>query len=446
MAIADLSYQSGSRAIIAVPIKPTSPYIIEHYETVFSYFDAFTAPTRTQWSGNDLHPYSFEWGVSNLEFDPDEFFPLIRYSELHRQFSIDPWGYLFAHEVHTLQVNSDNPRFTNVDRLWQSIQIQLPPGSEFLRVYDSVTNLTSQIETPATSSDPGTINVDFQYHLQEGDSYTFFFEYRIPLDHNQLVLQTGQLLFLDLYLEYPFLIEKQTTEFLLPTGSWLQGVPLGAITSISPTGQYQVSIRANNVTSITQAEVNLNYVYPLSPAFSRPLTLFLIVGIFCLGYVLVRRVPFFREEAEEIVAAAEVDPAILSEFCALYGEKIALLLQSERLERNMLQGKISKPRYRKEKKNFERKLRTLDKELAGRSQPLIEAGGKYESSVRQLELMEAERVSAIEALRALEQRYRQKRITASVYRKLQKDLQKRRDKAVGRMDRILLTLREEIAE
>lgn len=446
MAITGLTSQTGEKAKIAVPVKPTSPYFIQSYETRFTYVEVFTAPTRTLWSGSDLHPFSFEWGISNLEFDSAEFFPLITYSELHRQFSIDPWGYLFAHEEHTLQVNSDNPRFSNVDRVWQSIQLLLPPGSQFLRVYDSVTNLSSQIETPASIFDPGIINVNFQYHLEKGDTYTFYFEYRIPLDHNQLVLQTGQLLFLDLYLEYPFLIEQQTTEFLLPIGSWLQGVPLGAMTSISPTGQYLVSIRANNVTSITQSEVRLNYVYPLSQAFIRPVVLFLLVGIFCLGYVIVRHVPFFREEEEEIVVAAEVDPAILSEFCALYGEKIALLLQSERLEKTMLQGKISKPRYRKEKKSFEKKLRALDQELASRSQSLIDAGGKYESSVRQLELMEAERVSAIEALHALEQRYRQKRITASVYQKLQKDLEKRRDKAVGRMDRILLSLREEIAE
>jgi hypothetical protein len=446
MAIAGLTYQEGEIAEIAVPTIPTSPYLIQRYETRFTYFEALTAPTRTLWEGNNVHPYSFEWGTSTLEFDPDEFFPQITYLELHRQFSIDPWGYLFVHEAHTLQVESDNPRFTNRDRLWQSIQLQLPRGSEFLRVYDRMANLSSQIVTFANVSHPGTINVDFQYHLGVGDIYTIYYEYRIPLDYNQLVLQTGQFLFFDLYLEYPFLIEQQTTEVILPVGSWLQDVPIGATAAISPTGQYMVTIKAINVTSITRSEVNLSYVYPIPPALARPLVLFLLVGLFCLGYIVVRRIPFFRDEEEEILAAAEVDPAILSEFCALYGEKIALLLQSERLERTMLQGKVSKPRYRKEKKNFERKLRALDRDLAGRSQPLIEAGGKYESSVRQLELLEAERVSAIEALHALEQRYRQKRITASVYQKLQKDLQKRRDKAVGRMDRILLALREELVE
>ena len=178
----------------------------------------------------------------------------------------------------------------------------------------------------------------------------------------------------------------------------------------------------------------------------RPFLFFIIVALICLMYIVFRRVPIFREEEDVISPLAEIDLTVLGEFCSLYGEKIAILLQTERLEQSMLQGKISKPRYRKEKKNFERKIRTLNSELATRTQALIEAGGKYESNCRQLEILEAERVSAIEGLHALEQRYRQKRITSAAYQKLSKDLEKRRDRAVSRMDRILLSLREELTK
>jgi hypothetical protein len=446
MSIEGLTSQDQDTATIVFSIEPTSPYSIQRYETRLTFHYALTAATQEYWTGSDVHPYSYEERSVLLDFMPNDFLPLMTYVELKRQFSVDAWGYLLAHEVHSLRVDSPNPIFTNVEQRWANITVRLPLGSQFLRTYDLAANLSSSIGRVANITHSGTVYVSFQYHLQEGDVYTFHVEYRIPLDYNQLVLQTGQFLHLDLYQEYPFRIQLYTTEVSLPVGSWLQNVPIGAVTSISPTGQYLVSFLGRNVTSIIDGEANLFYVYPVSPAFIRPLFLFLIVGIFCLGYVAVRRIPFFREEEEIIAVVAEVDPAILSEFCALYGEKIALLLQTERLEQNMLQGKVSKPRYRKEKKNFDRKLRSLGRELEGRSQPLIEAGGKYESSVRQLELLEAERVSAIEALHALEQRYRQKRITASVYQKLRKDLQKRRDKAVGRMDRILLTLREELVE
>ena len=446
LSLAGLTSQTGATATITFSIKPTSPYFIQSYETRLTYNYVLTAPTQTFWSGIDIQPYSYEERSVLLDFVPNDFLPLMTYEELKRVVTLDAWGYLRVHEVHSLRVNSPNPQFVNTEQRWENITLVLPPGSEFLRVYDGVANLSSSIGKLANITHPGTIYVNFQYHLQEDDNYIIYFEYRIPLDQRQLIFQTGQFLFFELYLEYPFLIENQATEFLLPPGSWLQNVPFGAETSISPTGQYSVSLLATNVTSISQAEVNLYYVYPITPALTRPLLLFLIVGLVCLGYIAVRRIPYFREEEEIIAAVPEVDPAILSEFCALYGEKIALLLQTERLEQSMLQGKVSKPRYRKEKKNFERKLRALERDLASRSQPLIEAGGKYESSIRQLELQEAERVSAIEALHALEQRYRQKRITASVYQKLQKDLQKRRDRAVSRMDRILLTLREELAE
>lgn len=446
MSITDLMELDASAARLTFSPFPTSPYFIEKYTTELTFHEALTAPTQTTWTGTNIRPYSYEERTVILDHITNDFLPLITYLELTRTFYIDAWGYLFAHEEHTFQLDSANPRFANRDRIWNAITLTLPPGSQFLKAYDQIGNLSSTIITPANFTHSGKINVNFMYHLEKGDVYKFFLDYRIPLDYHQLVLQTGQQLVFNPYYNDPFLIRCQMTEFVLPPGSWLQGVAFGIETTISPTGQYLLKLQDTNVTSIHQGKINIYYVYPIQPALSRPLLFFLIVGIFCLGYIAVRRVPYFREEVEAIAPTIEIDPAILSEFCALYGEKIALLLQTERLEQTMLQGKISKPRYRKEKKNFERKLRSLERELANRSQTLIETGGKYEASCRQLELLEAERVSAIEALHALEQRYRQKRITAAVYQKLQKDLQKRRDRAVGRMDRILLTLREELVE
>jgi hypothetical protein len=171
----------------------------------------------------------------------------------------------------------------------------------------------------------------------------------------------------------------------------------------------------------------------------------LIFGVICLAYVAARRIPGLREEEKVIAVPAAVDSTVLGEFCALYGEKVALLLQTERLEQNMLARKIPMPRYRKEIKDAERKLRTFERDIQTRARLLTEAGGRYAASVRQLELLEAERLGAIEAQRALEQRYRQKRITYEVYKKIQMDLEKRSNKSIAGMDRILLSLREEVS-
>ena len=447
MALTGLTAQDGANAAATFSPVPTSPYLIQSYTTTLTFHTALTAPSQREWTGTDVQPYSFEYSTVVLDHIVNDYIPLITYLELKRTYSIDAWGYIYAHEEHTFRLDSPNPRFDNAERLWTSIEISLPPGSEFLRTFDSLANLSrSHITEPTNATHPGTLSVVLGYFLEEGDVYQFFVEYRIPLDFHQLVLQTGQFFRFDPYFEEPWLIEKQITEFILPPGSWLQSIPVGSDVSISSTGQYIVSYHDANVTSLHRAEINFNYIYPIPPTLARPMVFFIIVVIISLMYVVVRRIPYFREEEEDIVVVRDVDPVILGEFCNLYGEKIALLLQTERLEQSMLQGKISKPRYRKEKKNFERKIRTLNGELASRSQQLIEAGGKYESSCNQLELLEAERISAIEALHALEQRYRQKRITAQVYQKLQKDLQKRRDRAVSRMDRILLGLREELNE
>lgn len=447
MSIEGLVVVDQTSATATVPIIPTSPYIITSYTTRLTYYTALTTPTQSTWIGDGISPYSFEYRGVILDFVSTDFVPIITYLELRRTFYIDAWGYVFAQESHTFRLDSANPRFPEASRIWISFKVALPPGSEFLRVFDSIANLTrSSITKPTNTTHPGSLEVRLRYHLEEGDTYQFFLEYRIPLDYHQLVLQTGQVFLFDPYFEEPWLIRNQITEFILPSGSWLQGIPVGSETTIAPTGQYSIRFHAANVTSLHQSEIDFFYVYPILPALARPMIFFVVIGAACLVYIAARRVSYFREEEEIIAVVPEVDPAILDEFCTFYGEKIALLLQTERLEQTMLQGKVSKPRYRKEKKNFERKLRAIDRELENRSQPLLEAGGKYESAVRQLELLEAERVSSIEALHALEQRYRQKRITAQVHQKLRKDIQKRRDRAVSRMDRILLNLREEIAE
>jgi hypothetical protein len=447
MAIVGTSVQNDRTAEVTFSPFPTSAYFIQSFTTEFTYHSALASPTQDSWTGSDLAPYYFEERTVVLNHATNWFLPLITYLELKRTFQVDGWGYLYGHEEHTFRLDSPNPLFTsNPNRRWTEISITLPPGSEFLRVYSVVSNLTSRILEPTNATHPGILDVGLPYRLEQGDTYGFFVEYRIPLDYHQQVLQTGQYFHADLYYEDPWLIESYITEFLLPVGSWLQGIPIGSEVTISPTGQYLVRFQNSNVTSLHQDEISFYYVYPVHPVLSRPSFFFILMIFICLAYVAIRRVPFFRDEEDIIVSVAEIDLPVLGEFCSLYGEKIALLLQTERLERSMLQGKISKPRYRKEKKNYERKLRTLNSELVTRSQALIDAGGKYESNCRQLEILDAERVSAIEALHALEQRYRQKRITAAAYQKLRKDIEKRRDRAVSRMDRILLSLREELSE
>jgi len=447
MAITGATVQDKLTAEVTFSPFPTSAYLVQSFATEFTHHSAVASPTQDSWTGIDLAPYYFEERTVILNHATNWFLPLITYLELKRTFLVDGWGYLFGHEEHTFRLDSPNPLFSsNPSRRWTDLSVTLPAGSEFLRVFDIVSNLTSRIMVPTNATHPGILDVGLPYRLEEGDVYQFFVEYRIPLDYHQQVLQTGQFFHSELYFEDPWYIESYITEFLLPIGSWLQGVPTGSEVSISPTGQYLVRFHDSNVTSLHQAEASIYYIYPVYPVLARPSIFFIVFAFICLAYITIRRVPIFREDEDAIVTVAEIDLLVLGEFCSLYGEKIALLLQTERLEQSMLQGKIPKPRYRKEKKNYERKLRTLNSELATRNQALVEAGGKYESNCRQLEILEAERVSAIEALHALEQRYRQKRVTATAYQKLRKDIEKRRDRSVSRMDRILLSLREELSE
>ncbi len=417
---------------------PTSPYFISSCDASFTHYIGVSSPSESSVTSTNVNPYSYQPTNISLDIDVGRGIPLISYIQLERQFTIDPWGYLQVIETHRLQLDSINPYND-----WRTISTTLPQGSEFIKAYDSISNLSTIITHLGNQTQRTSINVQLQYRPELSDIYQFFIEYRCPLDYYQTIAQNRFFLSINPYFGHPWIIRHQITEFVLPAETRLLTLPAGAEITTSMSGQYLVKFHDYNVSRFQKAEYVFSFVYPAQLAYQRPMIFALVLSVICLAYVAARRVPIFREE-EIITVRAAIDSTLLSDFCALYGEKIALLLQTERLERSMLTHKISKPRYRKERKLFERKLRSLERDLQGRARPLIEAGGKYESSIRQLELLEAERVSSIEALRALEQRYKQKRVTPAVYQKLRADLEKRRDKANSGMDRVLIDLREEI--
>jgi len=421
---------------------PTSPYLIKHCKTTISYHAGLTSPSQSAITSTNVHPYSYKPTMVQLQTVGGKGKPIISYLELRRQFLVNQWGYLQVLETHTMRVDSINPDAF----LWTSIDVVLPPSSEFLRAYDSLANLTGTIASPPNITTPGTLTVKFQFKLAQGDVYQFFVEYRCPLDTQQLVSQNGFVLGVNPYYKHPWIIRHQITEIVLPAASQLLAVPEGAEVTILPANQYVLKLDTYNVTSLHQSEFTIKYVYPVQPALARPMFISILFGLICLTYVAARRIPGLREEEKAIATPAAVDSTALGEFCALYGEKVALLLQTERLEQSMLARKIPMPRYRKEVKDADRKFRALERDIQTRARLLTQAGGRYAANVRQLELLEAERLSAIEAQRALEQRYRQKRITFEVYKKIQMDLEKRSTKAITGMDRILLSLREEISK
>lgn len=437
-----VSVPDSTRVLCNFSSVPTSPYLIKHCKTTISYHAGTQTPSQSEITSTNVHPYSYKSTVVQLQVVSGKGKPIITYSELKRQFSVNQWGYLQVLETHTMRVDGINPDAFS----WTSIDVVLPPGSGFLRAYDSLANLTGSLTSSPSLTSPGTLKVNFQFKLAQGDLYQFFIEYRCPLDTRQLVSQNGFVLGLNPYYKHPWIIRHQITEIVLPAASQLLALPEGAEVTILPTSQYLLKFDAYNVTSLHQSEFTVSYVYPVQPALARPVFISLVFALICLAYVGVRRIPSLREEERIIATPAAVDSTALGEFCALYGEKVALLLQTERVEQSMLARKIPMPRYRKEVKDAERKLRALERDIQTRARLLTQAGGRYAANVRQLELLEAERLSAIEAQRALEQRYRQKRITYEVYKKIQMDLEKRSNKAIAGMDRILLSLREEISK
>ena len=77
------------------------------------------------------------------------------------------------------------------------------------------------------------------------------------------------------------------------------------------------------------------------------------------------------------------------------------------------------------------------------SDEISEAGGRYTRIIEELELREADRDMAREALEAIERRYRiSRRISTTTYRKLKKEEEKAVVKAKKEIEKLIQEIRE----
>ena len=223
--------------------------------------------------------------------------------------------------------------------------------------------------------------------------------------------------------------------------------PGGSSTSINPSanvssgGQEIISYELYNVTSFHEISLQISYSQSLLGTLTRPLLFTLIAGIIAAAYVTTRKL---RAEAKPLVVTERpVTLPVLRQFCGLYEEKIALILEMERLDDRFQRRRMKKREYQKQTASYKKNVAAIEKDIARLRPKLTKAGGRYAQTVKQLEIREAERESVKTSLIHLESRYRKRRISLAAYQKLRRDLENKLKKTSSRMDRLIIRLKEE---
>jgi uncharacterized protein YdiU (UPF0061 family) len=167
----------------------------------------------------------------------------------------------------------------------------------------------------------------------------------------------------------------------------------------------------------------------------------LIIALIMSFYVIITKSRKKQEEKEEL--RGEFIPYNeIREFCSLYEEKNALLLEIRRSEQEAKRKKMAKKTYKNILTKNTMKVDQIKQEIIPFKKSLIETNETFENIVKKLDVLDAERISVDDSLNLLETRYKRGRLPSkAAYEKLSEDFIKRRRKIDRTIDKLIQQLR-----
>ena len=167
----------------------------------------------------------------------------------------------------------------------------------------------------------------------------------------------------------------------------------------------------------------------------------LIISIIASIYVLT--VKLRKKERDTVILKREFIPVNeIREYCSLYEEKNAFLLEIRQAEENARRKKIAKKNYKNILDKNTSKIDEIQQEINPFKKILSETNITFENVIKRLDLLEAERISVKDSLNLLESRYKRGRLPSrAAYLKLSDDFKKRRRKIERNIDKLIQQLR-----
>ena len=430
---------------------PSSPYYIRNCSVTITcdpkvsvydsntnrYFSTLKLVSKGSVLKNNITAYNSRFNLTEPTQYGQYSLSSVKFPYIEREIQIDLWGYMYVYEEHCIENFGPYGNF----RIIMSF-FHLPSNAENIYVYDKFGSLAYGITGDA--SNDISINFDAtRYTLGYHETTVYWVTYRIPL--SEYIQQTGDKLKLNfdiLYGSYEGLVENFEVTLILPKIASLNNLIPSAASIHTHDNQIVLIFNESNVSPYNSKiiQLELDYSHSYLDFLWRPLTIFFILAILCSAFVLVKRgLPTEKRISER---STVVPTPIIMEFCSLFDEKVSLITELEKLEEDVIRRKIKKRIYRNRFKNAERKLFELDKDINELKIVLKQAGGRFAEIVNELEINEAERESAKDGVRNLDQRYQRKKISTVAYQKLYNDLINRHKKAKTRIDKLIFELRE----
>jgi hypothetical protein len=387
---------------------------------------------------------AFTYSPAFADFSlPSGSLQIINVKELNQQITINPIGDITAFDRYRITNNSPGSL--------SYLEIGLPLEASDVVVRDEFGRILTT-DILASSGNTLLVNVTLISSVAASTSMLLTAEYNLPTVAEQSPHFT---LSFHLFPDFSYYIETAKITIAPPEGARFLTPQLSAAdSSLSlkrETFQETLSLSRKGVSKLdhslpSEAVLQITYTYnPLWLSFRPTLWMWTLVVVGCIVVAVWRRP---KTSAPLRIAAPEssivLSPDHVRAFTEAYDHKSRINSELKTLEKRAQKGKISRRRYKVQKRSLEVRLDTIAKNIAELKKTFRSAGGVYANLVRQLDVAETELVAIERGIRTVEVRHRRGELPLEGYKKSLASYERRKEKAEASINGILLRVREEI--
>jgi len=368
----------------------------------------------------------------------DDLYTKLEIEEINREIYITPWGVVKIKE----EITIENLGIIAVPLL----SISLPVDIQNVHIYDDLGELlgvtiTDPIEDPSRKVLTIALYKN-RVSLEPYSKFNFFIEYNLPYEKLVSYNWLQQSILINIFTtSYDFLIHRQTTSVIIEGCTNIDYASSLPDAMLKNAGTRVLIYNSENVSPLERKTILFTFTVDIFDLILRPLIFMLIIAFLSSAFVLIIKTQE-REEQLSVFKKEFIPTNEIREFCSLYEEKNALILEIRKAENEAKRKKLAKKTYKNLLAKNTTKIDQIKDEITPFKKILMETNETFNNIVKKLDVLDAERFSVNDSLTLLDTRYKRGRLPSkAAYQKLSDDFFNRRKKLDRTIDKYIQQLR-----
>ncbi len=354
-----------------------------------------------------------------------------------REIFVSPWGIVRVRE--SLQIKNLGLRSSIY------ILLYVPSSAYGISVSDDLGEITGVIFTNIPGTNQKRITIDLsanRVQMLPNTSFNFDLEYQLPFENHLSSNWLQESVEIDLLTTtYDYLGKELTITINIDGCYKIDFITKPPEAIINSQGMVSIKYTSDFIVPEVKKVIQFTFTIDLFNLILRP-TVFMILFLSITSiYVVVIKT---RKKEKDIAALKKeyIPVNEIREFCSLFEEKNALLLEIRQIEEAVKRKKVSKKKYKNVLTKNNLKIDEIQKEIIPFKKMLMETSDIFENIINKLEILEAERISVKDSLSLLESRYKRGRLPSrTAFLKLSDDFKKQQKKIDRTIDKLIQQLR-----